>query len=121
EQLDVPGLERVLDGLENGNVKTVYCDSAAPSPFAAQFIFDYVNTQLYEAEVPAVDLHRHLHHFGRELAERVFGPAASQSAIDPVVLEEERANLEGTAASAEELYALLKRRGDLNLAELEAS
>lgn len=121
EQLDVPGLERVLDGLENGNVETVYCDSAAPSPFAAQFIFDYVNTQLYEAEVPAVDLHRHLHHFGRELAERVFGPAASQSAIDPEVLEEERANLEGTAASAEELYALLKRRGDLSLAELEAS
>jgi ATP-dependent Lhr-like helicase len=120
EFLDARGLKYVLTGIETGKIQVQMTGSLFPSPFAAQFMWDYVNTQIYESDTLSSDLQLQVMNINRELAAAVFGASAVKIVYEPEVLVAEQSRLEGKAENPHELTALLKRRGDLNLTELAA-
>jgi ATP-dependent Lhr-like helicase len=121
EFLDAAGLKYVLGGIESGTIQVQITQSDFPSPWATQFMWDYVNTQIYEADTLSSELQLQVMNINRELAGAVFGASAEQGVFEPEVLAAEQLRMEGRPESAAELAALLKRRGDLTPSELEAA
>jgi ATP-dependent Lhr-like helicase len=118
EHLDGPHLRDILQGIEQGRIQIEVRDSDYPSPLATQFMFDYVNTQIYEADTLGSELQSQLMNVSADLAVSVFGNAALRNTIEPEVLEAERERLSEKPKNAKELYSLLKQHGDLNSREL---
>ncbi|MCD1258113.1 DEAD/DEAH box helicase [Paenibacillus athensensis] len=126
EQLDAARLQTLLTEAAAGRLTFAVRHSLYPSPLAAAFQADYVQTKLYESDALPRDLQLELVGFSRQLAAEVFGPEAVRQAIDPQVLAAEAARLErGTPAHAaapdgpDSLLRLLKEQGDSSRAELE--
>jgi ATP-dependent Lhr-like helicase len=119
EHLDADGLKYVLGGLESGAIEVKITESRFPSPWANQFMWDYVNTQIYESDALSSELQMQVMNINREMAGAVFGSAAVGVVYEPEVVAAERQRLQGKPQSPDELAALLKRRGDLSNAELE--
>lgn len=120
QHLDGPHLRDVLQGIEQGRIQIEVRDSDYPSPLATQFMFDYVNTQIYEADTLSSELQVQLMNVSADLAVSVFGNAALRTTIEPEVLEAEQQRLMKHPENANELYSLLKRQGDLTSLELQA-
>jgi ATP-dependent Lhr-like helicase len=128
EELDVPGLHRLLDDLRTGAVHLQTVDSIAPSPFAMRFMNDFAMTSLYESDALGRDVHMRLLGINRELAAEWFGREGLRTLISRQVLEEEERRLArpswlASAAHGEEeekrsLIRLLKEYGDLSREEL---
>jgi ATP-dependent Lhr-like helicase len=118
EHLDGTHLKAVLQGIEHGRILIDVRDSEYPSPLATQFMFDYVNTQIYEADTLNSDLQVQLMNVSADLAISVFGHAAMRNTIEPEVLAAEQLRLISKPANAKELFGLLKRQGDLTPHEL---
>ncbi|WP_274365144.1 DEAD/DEAH box helicase [Paenibacillus thermotolerans] len=122
EHLDAANLESVLVRLHAGDISVVVTESDVPSPLAAQFTMDYVGQMIYEGDAPSEDLQRQLLSVSRELAGGVFG-AVPRGGIEPAVVEAERKRLEQAGVDggkADDLIALLKRRGDLTMRQIAA-
>ncbi|NHN31791.1 DEAD/DEAH box helicase [Paenibacillus agricola] len=119
EHLDAEGLKYVLGGIEAGSIQVQITQSAFPSAWATQFMWDYVNTQIYESDMLSSELQMQVMNINRELAGAVFGASAVGVAFEPEVLGAEKQRLVGAPGSSDELAVLLKRRGDLTGAELE--
>ncbi|MEK3720291.1 DEAD/DEAH box helicase [Paenibacillus sp. FSL H8-0034] len=119
EHLDADGLKYVLGGLKSGAIEVKITESRFPSPWANQFMWDYVNTQIYESDALSSELQMQVMNINREMAGAVFGTAAVGVVYEPEVVAAERQRLLGEPQSPDELAALLKRRGDLSNAELE--
>jgi ATP-dependent Lhr-like helicase len=119
EHVDAEGLKYVLSGIESGKIQVQITENDFPSPWANQFMWDYVNQQIYESDTLSSELQMQVMNINRELAGAVFGASAVKVVYEPEVLEAERIRLEGKPESPNELTAVLKRRGDLTLAELE--
>ncbi|MFB9330707.1 DEAD/DEAH box helicase [Paenibacillus aurantiacus] len=119
--LDADGLKGLLTGIAAGEIEIVVRETKAPSPFAAQFIADYVNTQIYEGDGLSAATQLQLLSVSRSMAGALFGEAALRDAVDPAIAkaEEERmAAGQGELRTPDDLYAALKRRGDLSEDEL---
>ncbi|MCZ8517409.1 DEAD/DEAH box helicase [Paenibacillus filicis] len=112
EELNAPQVKRVLREMESGAIETVVLRNAFPSPFAALYLADYVQTQLYESDAVGTDIQQQLIGLNRAAAGRIFGGSARQ--------EEAEVKPERSVRTAEELYRLLKEQGDLSEAELAA-
>ncbi|WP_227013750.1 DEAD/DEAH box helicase [Paenibacillus psychroresistens] len=121
EHLDGPHLRGILQGIEQGRIQIEVKDSDYPSPLATQFMFDYANTQVYEADTLNSDLQLQLMNVSADLAISVFGQAALQNTIEPEVIEAELERQTIKPANANELFNLLKRQGDLNYRELQVA
>ncbi len=129
EELDVPGLHRLLEDLRTGAVRLQTMDSIAPSPFAMRFMNDFAMTSLYESDALGRDVHMQLLGINRELAAEWFGQEGLRTLITRQVLEEEKRRLARPAwfttsagdADSEKrsLLRLLKEYGDLSLEELD--
>lgn len=122
DYLDEPRLKELLGQMQEGRIAMAVHYRDLPSPLASQFAADYVNMRIYEGDGLDRAVQAQLLQMSRELAGELFGQEALRGAVDPQVLEAERRRLETPAAgapgSADELYRLLKQRGDLTEAEL---
>ncbi len=122
ELLDVQHVAQVLNDIEHGRIHVAEKQSRFPSPFAAQFLADFVGQKMYESDALNQDLQRELLGVSKTLAAEWFGKEALRNAIAPEVLERERKRLEGgspdAAGDAEDIYRLLKERGDMTMDEL---
>lgn len=127
ETLDVPGLAAVLEGIESGEIRLVCRDTFAPSPFAAQFIGDYVMQVMYESDAFSRDVQARLLEISRDLAEDWFGPEGLRSFFEPRLLREAERRLAAGGGSfaapddPDSLHRLLKLRGDLTEREIAAA
>lgn len=120
--LDTDGLKQLLGAIAEGHIEITVRETKAPSPFAVQFIADYVNAQIYEGEGLSEATQLQLMNVSRAMAGELFGEQALQR-VDPLIAAEEAERLQSgpfIPASADELYALLKRQGDKSASELTA-
>lgn len=120
--LDTGSLKRLLGDIAEGHIEIVVHETNAPSPFAVQFIADYVNNQIYEGDGLSETTQLQLMSVSRAMAGELFSEHALQQ-VDPLIAAEEAARLQSGSilpSSADELYTLLKRQGDKSLSELSA-
>ncbi|WP_240548368.1 DEAD/DEAH box helicase [Paenibacillus lignilyticus] len=124
DYLDTNGLKQLLEAIAAGQIEVLVKESHAPSPFAVQFLADYANMMLYEGDGLSEATQLQLLSVSKSLAGQLFGEEAVQRAVDPAIAqtEQERLEIGGRQApsNAEELYMLLKQRGDLSTEELTA-
>ncbi|WP_245996292.1 DEAD/DEAH box helicase [Paenibacillus taihuensis] len=121
EYLDTNGLKQMLEGITSGDIQVAVKESQAPSPFAVQFLADYANSLLYEGDGLSEATQLQLLSVSKSLAGQLFGEEAVQRAVDPAIARAEQERLEAgqlIPSSADELYTLLKRRGDMSEEEL---
>lgn len=122
ESLETETVRKVLQDVERGEIELMEGDTRFPSPFAAQFLFDYVNEKLYESDVLTADLQIQLAGISKELAADYFGEDSLRQTIPDEIVEEARKQVEESrkeeAENPEEIYALLKERGDLTREEI---
>lgn len=119
--LDLGRLRELLREIESGGIALEVVHTSRPSPLASQFAADYVNMRIYEGDGLDGAVRAQLLQMSRELAGELFGAEALRGAVAPEVLEAERERLGQPAAglrSEDDLYQLLKRRGDLEPDEL---
>lgn len=121
DYLDLGGLKRALEAIQRGEIELATRETPHPSPFAAQFIADYVNMRIYEGEGVDETIQLQLLNVSKELAAQLFGEGRLPGAVRPEVVQEESRRLEEgepETRSAEDVWRLLKRRGDLTAEEL---
>ncbi|MCQ6561870.1 DEAD/DEAH box helicase [Paenibacillus mendelii] len=119
--MDTNGLKQLLENIAEGHIEIVVKETNSPSPFAIQFLADYVNTQIYEGDGFNDATRLQLLSVSKSLAGELFGAEAVQNSVDPGIIRSEEERLDSPAlipATAEELFALLKKRGDLTTKEL---
>ncbi|MEO3943925.1 DEAD/DEAH box helicase [Gorillibacterium sp. CAU 1737] len=123
ESLSVPEVKKLLRDIADGSVEVVHRDNGFPSPFAREFLQEYIMDSFYESDAVSRDLQQQVLGVSRELAAELFGEEGAANAISPVVLREERERLEAPPReklSREEAYRLLKERGDQSEREWNA-
>ncbi|CAM3917371.1 DEAD/DEAH box helicase [Cohnella lubricantis] len=121
DYLDYEGLKQALEGIQCGEIELATRETPHPSPFAAQFIADYVNMRVYEGEGVDESIQLQLLNVSKELAAQLFGEANLPGIVHPDIVQEEARKLEEperAADSPEDVYRLLKQRGDLSAEEL---
>ncbi|GIQ68831.1 DEAD/DEAH box helicase [Xylanibacillus composti] len=118
---DLPRLLEVLRRMEEGYLQVDVVETEMPSPFASQFLADYINTRIYEADAFGPELQAQLLHVQREAAAHWLGTDTWRNTVPAEALEEVRGHLEQEARAIdneEAVYQLLKKRGDLSDREL---
>lgn len=121
DYLDIHHLGKVLEDIRAGHIEMVIRETEFPSPMAAQFLADYVNMRIYEGDGLDAAVQMQLMNVSKELAGKLFGKEAVQSAIPEQVLQAElqRMNESGLPLhEASDVVKLLKRRGDISTDEL---
>lgn len=121
DYLDYAALKRVLEQIRDRDIELVVRETPHPSPFAAQFIAEYVNMRVYEGEGVDETIRLQLLNASKELAGQLFGEDKLTGAVRPEVVREESRRLaepERKPRNADELYRLLKERGDMTAEEL---
>ncbi len=128
DYLDMPHLREALQAMADGKLEVVIRETENPSPLASQFAADYATMQIYEGDELAENVQMQLLAISKSLTGELFGADTVRRAIDPDIVENERRRLAayGSGGASEskqpqgpdDLYALLKRRGDQSTEEL---
>ncbi|SEC70863.1 DEAD/DEAH box helicase [Paenibacillus sp. GP183] len=123
EHLDIQSVKFLLEEIESKRISVTVEHHPFPSPLAGQFIFEYVNTKIYESDVLSRDLQLELLGFSRQIASQVFGAETLKHAVDPEVIQAEKNRLEGLDQPLQkpgDLLRYLKGHGDSSLEELRS-
>ncbi len=123
--LDVPGLESLLRGLHSRELSLVEVETQTASPFASSLLFDYVATYMYEGDTPNAERRAAALALDRDLLRELLGQEELRDLLDPAALEQVEADLQHLsertqAATRDALHDVLRRVGDLTLAEAAA-
>jgi ATP-dependent Lhr-like helicase len=123
--LDVPGLVELLTKLHRRELTMVEVETPTASPFASSLLFDYVATYMYEGDTPNAERRAAALSLDRDLLRELLGQEELRDLIDPGALERVQDDLqcrsENTrAANRDGLLDVLRRVGDLSLAEASA-
>ena len=122
--LDLPSLESLLRDLGSRRVSLVEVETATASPFASSLLFDYVATYMYEGDTPNAERRAAALSLDRELLRELLGQEELRELIDPEALAEVEDSLQhrsefARAKDRDALQQILRRLGDLTLAECE--
>jgi ATP-dependent Lhr-like helicase len=122
---DVGALRQVLTDLRSRRVRMVPVDTATASPFASSLLFGWIAVYMYEGDAPLAERRAAALSLDRELLRELLGAEELRELLDADVLAdlelELQALVEGRRArDADEAHDLLRRLGDLTLAELDA-
>jgi ATP-dependent Lhr-like helicase len=122
---DLPGLERVLRGIQARSIRVHEVETRSASPFARSLVFAYVAAYMYEQDAPLAERRAQALALDRELLSELLGQAELRELIDPLALaelEEELQHLrpEGRARDADGLHDLLRRLGAMNQDDIAA-
>jgi ATP-dependent Lhr-like helicase len=123
--LDVPGLTTLLRGLHSRELSLVEVETPTASPFASSLLFDYVATYMYEGDTPNAERRAAALSLDRDLLRELLGQDELRDLIDADALEQVEADLQHRsertrADSADVLADVLRRVGDLSVAEAQA-
>lgn len=120
---DLGGLQQLLAGIGSGEIRVDEVETRQASPFARSLVFAYTATYLYQGDVPAAERRARALTLDRAMLRDLMGEEELRKLLDPEVLRETEAQLQGLsderrARSAEGLADLLRRVGDLSQAEI---
>jgi ATP-dependent Lhr-like helicase len=112
DEFDLENLRRLLDQLENGEIKTGQAITTSASPFAAGLIFQQTNKHMYEDDTPTTGSVSAL---SRDLIQEVAGTAGSIPGVTKMLRQKLEQKLQRTAQgyaprSSEGLLDWIKER-----------
>ncbi len=121
--LDVPGLVEILTRIQRREISVVEVETPTASPFASSLLFDYVATYMYEGDTPNAERRAAALSLDRDLLRELLGQEELRDLIDPSALASVEAELqcladERRAATRDQLHDVLRRLGDLSIAEI---
>jgi ATP-dependent Lhr-like helicase len=121
---DLAGLKDVLAGIRSRSIRVHEVETRGASPFARALVFAYVAAYIYEQDAPLAERRAQALTLDRGLLAELLGQAELRELIDPAVLDDLERELQHTvegrkARDADELHDLLRRLGDLSIAELD--
>jgi ATP-dependent Lhr-like helicase len=122
--LDLPGLTEILRDLHSRKITLVEVETQTASPFASSLLFDYVATYMYEGDTPNAERRAAALALDRDLLSELLGADELRELIDPDALDEVERSLQmlhpdALAKDRDALQQVLRRLGDLTLAEAE--
>jgi len=120
---DLPALRDLLRRVHSREIALVEVETATASPFAGALLFEYVATYMYEDDTPAAERRAQALSLDRDLLRELLGQEELRDLIDPAALEAVENDLQGRsertrARGADGLHDLLRRVGDLTVAEV---
>ena len=121
---DVPALREVLSQLRSRAVRIVTVDTTKPSPMAQSLLFNWIAAYMYEGDAPLAERRAAALALDRDLLRDLLGAEELRELLDPGVLADVELDLQRLsdgrrARSADELHDVLRRVGDLTVAELD--
>ncbi|MEW6581741.1 MAG: DEAD/DEAH box helicase, partial [Actinomycetota bacterium] len=119
---DMPGLRDLLGRIATRDLAVVEVETPVASPFAASLLFEYVATYMYEDDTPPAERRAQALALDRSLLRELLGQEELRDLIDAGALDDIEADLQGRspraqARDADGLHDLLRRIGDLTVAE----
>jgi ATP-dependent Lhr-like helicase len=123
--LDVPGLRELLRALHTREISLVEVETATASPFASSLLFDFLATYMYEGDTPSAERKAAALSLDRDLLRELLGQEELRELIDPGALARVEGDLQHRsemtrATGRDDLHDVLRRVGDLTLAEVSA-
>ncbi len=126
---DLPHLEALLEGIQNGAIRVLPIETAVPSPVAASLIFNFVSQFLYEWDAPKAERQAQAISLADVLPPLPspdgggadLSGLLSSEAIDDVVRRAQHQAEGYQARSEDELALILRELGDLTEAEALAA
>ncbi|MET0578410.1 MAG: DEAD/DEAH box helicase, partial [Ilumatobacteraceae bacterium] len=121
---DVPALREVLGQLRSRAVRVVAVDTAKPSPMAQSLLFNWIAAYMYEGDAPLAERRAAALALDRDLLRDLLGAEELRELLDPGVLADVELDLQRLsdgrrARSPDELHDVLRRVGDLTIAEID--
>jgi ATP-dependent Lhr-like helicase len=122
---DVPALVELARAVERREVRLVTVDTQAPSPFASSLLFGYVANYLYDSDAPLAERRAQALTVDTTQLQELVGGAELRELVDRHALADLELALQALgegrgASSADTVHDLLRRLGDLSLAEIAA-
>ena len=120
---DVPALRDVLSRLRSRAIRLVSVDTPKASPFAQSLLFNWIAAYMYEGDAPLAERRAAALALDRDLLDDLLGSEELRELLDGDVLidvELELQHLADTrqARTVDEVHDVLRRVGDLTLADL---
>jgi ATP-dependent Lhr-like helicase len=120
---DLPALRDVLSGISRRDIEVREVETVAASPFAGSLLFDYLAAYMYEGDAPLAERRAGALALDRELLRELLGQEELRDLIDPAALADLELALqalvpERAARNADQLHDMLRRLGDLSVAEV---
>ncbi|MEA3186050.1 MAG: ATP-dependent helicase Lhr and Lhr-like helicase, partial [Ilumatobacteraceae bacterium] len=121
---DVPALREVLGQLRSRMVRVVNVDTAKASPFAQSLLFNWIAAYMYEGDAPLAERRAAALSLDRDLLRDLLGAEELRELLDPGVLADVELELQclteaRRARSVDELHDVLRKVGDLTVAEID--
>ncbi|MFN8488589.1 MAG: DEAD/DEAH box helicase [Caldilineaceae bacterium] len=123
EVMDLPHLEEVLTGIQQGKIQVITTESFAPSPVAQSLLWDLISVYMYEWDAPKAEKQLQTLAVNRDLLQDLLKGIDLADLLRPEAVAEIRSRLQHTAPTAqartvEELAHLLQEAGDLATREI---
>ena len=123
EVFDVPALTELLRGVQRREVDVQDVETPFASPFARSLVFAFVHHGVYEGDMPAAERKAHALSLDLGLLRELLGEEALSDLLDEEVVEAVEGELQALAGGRrargpDQVHDLLRRLGDLTLAEL---
>lgn len=121
---DVPALREVLSQLRSRDVRVVSVDTGKASPMASSLLFNWIAAYMYEGDAPLAERRAAALALDRDLLRDLLGAEELRDLLDPDVLADVELDLQCVsehrrARSADELHDVLRKVGDLTVAEVD--
>ena len=121
---DLPGLESLLNDVQQRRVRVVQAATNAPSPFAASLLFNYTANFLYEGDAPLAERRAAALALDHAQLQELLGSADFRELLDAETIDEialQLAQLDRpTVRDADDLHDLLMSLGSLSRGEIAA-
>src|SRR5206468_5968475 len=122
---DLDALKDLLGGVASREIAVHGVETPRASPFASSLLFDYVAAYMYEGDAPLAERRAGALTLDRDLLRELFGQEELRELLDPAALADLELSLQALtddrrATSPDALHDLLRRLGDLSLADVMA-
>ncbi|MCJ7548315.1 MAG: DEAD/DEAH box helicase [Anaerolineae bacterium] len=121
--LDVPHLEEVLTGIQEGRIDLAVIESITPSPVAQSLLWNFISIHMYDLDAPRAEKQLQTLAVNRDLLQDLLKDVALDELLRPEAITAVRDHLQHTAPTSqvrtlEELAVLLQQMGDLSSSEI---
>ena len=121
--MDLPNLERVLIGIQTGEIEVVVTEPVTPSPLARGLLRQFIDIYLYEWDAPRAERQLQQLAVNRDLLQDVLKEVDLGDLLKPQAIAAVSERLQHTAPntlarSAAELAVILEQMGDLSETEI---
>jgi ATP-dependent Lhr-like helicase len=120
---DVPSLTELMSRIRRREVRIVEVETPRASPFARSLAFAWVAAYIYEGDAPLAERKAQALTLDRNLLRELLGQEELRDLLEPQAIADVEADLQALtpdrqARHADAVHDLLRRIGDLTLAEL---